>query len=136
MKLNSTSDVLIGVLSALFGEHNERGRRAGHRYVGNSTCRRDVGFWGIVYREHSQAASGHPSRANGFGSMTIEYRQIEYALVQGIGQHTWKWSASVAGVVITGQEQTKAGSIAAAEKAIDRALAVKKVRLVPPQRSD
>jgi len=54
MKLNSTGDVLIGVLSALFGEHNERGRRAGHRYVGNSTCRRDVGFWGIVYREHSK----------------------------------------------------------------------------------
>ena len=109
MKLNSTSDVLIGVLSALFGEHNERGRRAGHRYVGNSTCRRDVGFWGIVYREQSQAASDHPSRANGFGSMTIEYRQIEYALVQGIGQHTWKWSASVAGVVITGPRAHQSG---------------------------
>jgi hypothetical protein len=64
--------------------------------------------------------------------MTIEYRQIEYALVQGIGQHIWKWSASVAGVVIIGQEHTKAGAIAAAEKAIDRALAVKKAQLVPP----
>jgi len=64
--------------------------------------------------------------------MTIEYRQIEYALVQGIGQHTWKWSASVAGVVITGQEQTKAAAIATAEKAIDRALAVKKRDLFRP----
>jgi len=64
--------------------------------------------------------------------MTIEYRQIECALVQGIGQHTWKWSASVAGVVITGQEQTKAAAIATAEKAIDRALAVKKRDLFRP----
>jgi hypothetical protein len=45
----------------------------------------------------------------------------------------WKWSASVAGIAIAGQAHTKA---AAVEKAIDRALAVKKVRLVPPQRSD
>jgi hypothetical protein len=67
----------------------------------------------------------------------IEYRQIEYALMQGsIGGHLWKWSASVAGEVITGRAHTEAGAIAAAEKAIDRALAVKKVRLVPPQRSD
>jgi hypothetical protein len=29
--------------------------------------------------------------------VTKEYRQIEYALVQGVGGHLWKWSASVAG---------------------------------------
>lgn len=68
--------------------------------------------------------------------MTIEYRQIEYALVQGIGGHMWKWSASVAGVAIAGQAHSKAAAVAAAEKAIDRALAVKKMRLVPPPRSD
>lgn len=68
--------------------------------------------------------------------MTMKYREIEYALVQGIGGHLWKWSASVAGEAITGRAHTKAGAIAAAEKAIDRALAVKKVRLVPPQHSD
>ena len=34
------------------------------------------------------------------------------------------------------QAHTKAAAVAAAEKAIERALAVKKVRLVPPQRSD
>lgn len=67
--------------------------------------------------------------------MTVKYREIEYALVQGIGGHLWKWSASVAGEVITGQSHTKAGAVAAAEMAIDRAFAVKKVRLVPPQRS-
>jgi hypothetical protein len=64
--------------------------------------------------------------------MTMEYRHIEYALVQGIGGNIWKWSATVAGVAITGQEHTKGGAVVAAEKAIDRALAAKKVRLVPP----
>lgn len=68
--------------------------------------------------------------------MTTEYRQIEYALAQGVGGHLWKWSASIAGEVVTGQAHTKAAAVAAAEKAIDRALTVKKVRLVPPQRSD
>jgi hypothetical protein len=68
--------------------------------------------------------------------VTIEYRQIEYALVQGVGGHLWKWSASIADGVVEGQAHTKGAAVAAAEKAIDRALAVKKVRLVPPQRSD
>jgi hypothetical protein len=37
----------------------------------------------------------------------MEYRDIEYAVVQGIGRHLWKWSASVADVVITGQAHSK-----------------------------
>lgn len=64
--------------------------------------------------------------------MTTEYRQIEYTLAQGVGGHLWKWSAFIAGQVIEGQAHTKAAAVAAAEKAIERALAVKKVRLVPP----
>jgi hypothetical protein len=72
---------------------------------------------------------------NDFRSVTIEYRQIEYALVQGVGGHLWKWSVSVAGEAVKGRAHTKAAAVAAAEKAIDRALAVKKVRLVPPQHS-
>jgi hypothetical protein len=66
--------------------------------------------------------------------MTIEYRQIEYALVQGIDRNIWKWSASVAGEIITGQAHTKAHAVSAAEKAIDRALAPKQVRLVSPEK--
>ncbi len=58
---------------------------------------------------------------------------IEYSLVQGLGRHLWKWSASVADVVIKGQAATKSEAVAEAEKAIDRALALKKVRLVPPK---
>jgi hypothetical protein len=63
----------------------------------------------------------------------MKYRDIEYSVVQGIERGVWKWKASVAGVVITGQEATKSGAVIAAEKAIDRALAWKKVRLVPPE---
>jgi hypothetical protein len=63
----------------------------------------------------------------------MKYREIEYSLVQGIGRHLWKWSASVADVVITGQAHSKAAAVAEAEKAIDRALTLKKVRPVPPK---
>jgi hypothetical protein len=60
----------------------------------------------------------------------MEYRNIEYTVVQGIERRVWKWSASVAGVVIMGEQSTRLAAAAAAETAIDRALAQKKVRLV------
>jgi hypothetical protein len=66
----------------------------------------------------------------------MRYRDIEYTVVQGIERGVWKWSASVAGAVIMGQAATKSEAVAAAEKAIDRALAAKKVRPVPPGRPD
>jgi len=66
----------------------------------------------------------------------MRYRDIEYTVVQGIERGVWKWSASVTGAVIMGQAATKSEAVAAAEKAIDRALAAKKVRLVPPGRPD
>ena len=61
----------------------------------------------------------------------MEYRGIEYSVVQGIRRNLWKWSASVAHVVITGQAHSKLAAVVEAEKAIDRALAPKKVRVVP-----
>jgi len=66
----------------------------------------------------------------------MEYRDIEYTLVQGIGRHMWKWSTSVAGAMVLGQAHSKAAAVTAAERAIDRALAIKKVRLVPPTQAD
>jgi hypothetical protein len=67
----------------------------------------------------------------------MEYRGIEYSVVQGIRRNLWKWSASVASVVITGQSHSKSDAVVEAEKAIDRALAPKKVRFVPlPRRWD
>jgi hypothetical protein len=66
----------------------------------------------------------------------MHYRGIEYAVVEGIGHHMWRWSVFVGGAVKTGQAHHKQAAMVAAEKAIDRALAVKRVRLVPPERSD
>jgi hypothetical protein len=62
----------------------------------------------------------------------MKYRDIEYSVVQGIERGVWKWTASVADVVVVGQAATKAEAVREAERAIDRALALKKVRLVPP----
>ena len=66
-------------------------------------------------------------------SRKMKHRDIEYTLVQGVGRHIWKWS-----VVLddsrsaTGQAMTKAEAVSDAERAIDRALALKRMRLVPP----
>ena len=68
--------------------------------------------------------------------LMMKYRNIEYTVLQGIERGVWKWTASVAGVVIMGQAAIKSKAVAAAEKAIDRALAAKKVRLVPPEDGD
>jgi len=59
----------------------------------------------------------------------MEYRDIEYTVVQGIRRNLWKWSASVANVVITGQSYSKSEAVVEAEKAIDRALAPKRCGL-------
>jgi hypothetical protein len=64
----------------------------------------------------------------------MRYRDIEYSIVQGLGRHLWKWSAPVADVVITGQAATKSEAVAEAERAIDRALVLRKLRLVPSKR--
>jgi hypothetical protein len=65
-----------------------------------------------------------------------EYRQIEYALMQGIGGHFVEMVRVRCWRSYHGPSADRGGPIAATETAINRALAVKKVRLVPPQRSD
>jgi hypothetical protein len=66
----------------------------------------------------------------------MEYRGIEYTIVEGTGGHMWRWSSFVGGAVMTGQAHSKQAAMVSAKKAIDRALAIKKVRLVPPVSSD
>jgi hypothetical protein len=62
----------------------------------------------------------------------MRHRDIEYLVVQGIGRNVWKWSVAFdADHRPAGQEMTKAAAVSAAERAIDRALAAKKLRLVP-----
>jgi len=64
----------------------------------------------------------------------MEHRGFEYTVVQGIGRHMWEWSASIPDGMVMGRSHTTAAAVAAAEKAIDRALVIKRVRLVPPER--
>jgi hypothetical protein len=66
----------------------------------------------------------------------MKYRGIDYAIVEGTGGHMWRWSALIGGAVKTGQAHSKQAATVAAEKAIDRAVALKKVRLAPPKPSD
>ena len=63
----------------------------------------------------------------------MRYRDIEYTVVQGIKRGVWKWSTSVGGTVVSGKEPNKAAAVVAVEKAIDRALVSKRVRLVQPR---
>src|SRR6266851_4817224 len=60
----------------------------------------------------------------------MRYRDIEYTVVQGIGRQLWKWAVSFESIHLRGQGATKSEAIAEAERAIDRALAPKKLRLV------
>ena len=66
----------------------------------------------------------------------MKYRGVEYTVVQGIGHHVWKWSVTFdTGLSLGGLTAIKSEAVAEAERAINRALApkkVKKVRLVPP----
>jgi hypothetical protein len=66
----------------------------------------------------------------------MEYQGLQYTVVQGIERGVWKWSVSVDGVLLRGETETRWAAIAAAQKTIDRAkaAAVKKVRLVPPEK--
>jgi hypothetical protein len=64
----------------------------------------------------------------------MKYRGSEYTVVQGLGRQIWKWSVSFeTGVLVRGQAAIKAEAVAEAERAIDRSLAPKKLRLVPPK---
>ncbi len=54
-------------------------------------------------------------------------------MVQGLGRQLWKWSVSFdTGISASGQAAIKGEAVAEAERAIDRALAPKKLRVVPP----
>jgi hypothetical protein len=52
----------------------------------------------------------------------MEYQGLQYTVVQGIARGVWKWSVSVDGMLLRGQQETRTAAVAAAEKAIDKAL--------------
>jgi hypothetical protein len=60
------------------------------------------------------------------------HRDIYYTVVQGLGRNVWKWSVNLDRPA-SGQSMTKSEAISKAERAIDRALAIKKERIEPPE---
>jgi hypothetical protein len=64
----------------------------------------------------------------------MEYRGVEYNIVQGIERGKWIWSLSLdTNIKKSGQVGSKPAAVTVAERAIDRALDPKKRRLVPPR---
>jgi hypothetical protein len=61
----------------------------------------------------------------------MKHRDIEYLVVQGIGRNVWKWSVAFADHRAAGQAMTKADAVSQAERAINRALTAKRLRLLP-----
>ena len=68
----------------------------------------------------------------------MEYRGVQYTVVQGIERGVWKWSVSLGEpkIIKVSQAKTKQNAVAAVEHAIDRALARKKLRIALPGPSD
>ena len=67
----------------------------------------------------------------------MDHRGIEYTLVQGIERDTWRWTVSLGNNISkSGQAIGKPEAVAQATRAINRALAQKRERLVPPGRGD
>jgi len=62
----------------------------------------------------------------------MKYRDIDYTVIQGIGRQLWKWSVSFDANPTRGEAATKSEAVAEAKRAIDWALARKKLRLVRP----
>jgi hypothetical protein len=62
--------------------------------------------------------------------LALKYKDVEYAVIQGIDRQLWKWSVSVGDIIVRGQAATKLEAVAGVERAIDRALAPKKLRLI------
>ena len=57
------------------------------------------------YLDCTGQGGGKQGAERSIGTAMMEYRNIEFTVVQGIERRVWKWSASVAGVVIMGNEQ-------------------------------
>ena len=70
--------------------------------------------------------------------LTMEYRGVEYTVVQGIERGVWKWSVSLGDpkMIKVGQAKNKQDAVVAVEHAIDKVLALKKMPIVLPRPSD
>jgi hypothetical protein len=68
----------------------------------------------------------------------MEYRGVEYTVVQGIESGIWKWTAWLGEpkIIKVGQAKTKRDAVVAVEYAIDKVLTRKKLPIVLPRPSD
>src|SRR4051812_39002369 len=62
----------------------------------------------------------------------MRYREVDYAVVQGLEGQLWKWEVSIEADYLRGKAATKPEAISQAERAIDRALTSQRLKLVPP----
>jgi hypothetical protein len=62
----------------------------------------------------------------------MKHRNVEFSVVQGLGRQLWKWGFALNGRAVTGQAATKAEAVSEAERAIDRALTSKNLKLIRP----
>ena len=83
-------------------------------------------------KPEQQGSSGDAARAH--RGLELKYRDVEHAVVQGLGRQLWKWAFVLEAKAVTGQAATKAEAVTEAERAIDKALAPKKLKLVRPER--
>jgi hypothetical protein len=61
----------------------------------------------------------------------MEYRGIEYSVVQSIERGVWKWSVNL-DKIKSGQADSKPAALTAVERTINKALTPKKLQLVLP----
>ena len=66
----------------------------------------------------------------------MEYRGIEYSIVQGIERGTWKWTVASPTINKSGKARSKSEAAEEAEHMIDVMLAPKKRRLMRPLPTD
>ena len=64
----------------------------------------------------------------------MKYREVEYTVIQGMGRQLWKWGFVLENKALTGQAATKVEAVADAERAIDKALVPRKLKLVRSER--
>jgi hypothetical protein len=64
----------------------------------------------------------------------MEYRGKNYTIVQGIGPESWKWKVHLnEKTAKSGDAPTRTAAMANIVRAVDKALAPKKVKLTPPE---
>ena len=60
---------------------------------------------------------------------------MDYKIIQGIDRNLWIWSVTINDAMRSGQAGTKPEAIKGVERAIDKALAPRKLRLVRPEQN-